>query len=117
MPERTTTCPECGVVGLASPEKLPATEFSEEQFVALHQWFRAFDRYSGQGSFPKDIPDPRPGAVVGDYTALDAIHWVIANHRIHSHETYRSLDVSPARRSAGQTERRDRERQLRTSAA
>jgi hypothetical protein len=72
------TCPECGVVGLASPEKLPATEFPEEQLVALHQWARAFDRYCSK---TKRSPV--------EYNALDFAHWLLANQRLHRHATAR----------------------------
>jgi len=71
---RTWTCPECGIVGMTKPESVPPTEFSEAMLEAMHQWARAFDRISAQQ---------------GDYTALDFMHWVIQNQRIHSHDPVR----------------------------
>lgn len=74
MAERRWTCPDCETVGISDPERLPPTEFIDDQLEAVHQWARFFDRQSGAET----------------YTAVDFVHWLLMNHRVHSHETRRN---------------------------
>jgi len=73
-------CDSCGLPERTDAEAVPPLEETEEQLAGWHQWARAFDYYqvhSGPG-----------GAAIADAppmkTALDFVHWVLAERRLRS---------------------------------
>lgn len=94
---RPWTCPDCGTAGLAAPDQLPPTEFTEETLAALHQWARFFE-YLNHDAWSERHPGPPP-------TILDFVHWLVADHRTHRHVLKHGHP--PEREVAGRSRRRN----------
>jgi hypothetical protein len=79
---RAHTCSDCGIQGFAAPDKLPPTEFPVEILSAIHQWARFFEHLN-HDAYAESHPEPAP-------TALDFVHYLSENQRLHDHRPGRS---------------------------